>query len=55
MFNLDGLIKAIIPEGIVFNGCFIDFQCTDGWDGAFLDEAYDSLDENFMSTDWHNH
>lgn len=52
MFHFDGLIQSIIAESVVFEGRFINFQCSDGWNGQFLEGAYDSLDENFTSCDW---
>lgn len=55
MFNFDGLYQSIKPEGISFDGRFMSFQFSDGWGGELLEAAYDELDENFASTDWHNH
>lgn len=54
MFNLDGFIKSIKPEHLYFNGQFISFQFSDGWGARIACAAYDELDENFTSTDWHN-
>lgn len=54
MFNFDGLIKSIKSEGLVLSGRFIQFQFSDTWGCDFLCSAYDSYDENFASTDWHN-
>lgn len=54
MFNLDGFIKSIKPECLHLNGEFISFQFSDGWGARIACAAYDELDENFTSTDWHN-
>lgn len=55
MFNFDGLYKSVIPEGISFDGRFMEFQFSDGWGSQLLECAYDRFDENFTSCDWHNH
>lgn len=55
MFNFDGLIATIQPEGIALKGKYISFQCSDDWGADLLCAAYDELDENFTFTDWHNH
>lgn len=55
MFNFDGLIETIIPEGISLNGKYMSFQCSDNWGAELLCSAYDELDEDFKFTDWHNH
>lgn len=54
MFNLDGFIKSFKPECVYFNGEFMSFQFSDGWGARIACAAYDELDENFTSTDWHN-
>lgn len=54
MFDLDGFIKSIKPERLYLNGEFISFQFSDGWGARIACAAYDELDENFTSTDWHN-
>lgn len=54
MFNLDGFIKSIKPERLYLLGESISFQFSDGWGGRIACAAYDELDENFTSTDWHN-
>lgn len=54
MFNLDGFIKSIKPERLYLNGEYISFQFSDGWGARIACAAYDELDENFTSTDWHN-
>lgn len=55
MFNFDGLYQSIVPEGISFNGRFMEFQFSDSWGGDLFCSAYDRFDENFTSCDWHNH
>lgn len=54
MFNLDGFIKSFKTEGLHFNGEYLSFQFSDGWGAKLACAAYDELDENFTSTDWHN-
>lgn len=54
MFNLDGFIKSFKTEGLHFNGEYISFQFSDGWGARIACAAYDELDGNFTSTDWHN-
>lgn len=54
MFNLDGFIKSIKPEYLHLNGEYISFQFSDGWGARIACAAYDELDEDFTSTDWHN-
>lgn len=54
MFDLDGFIKSIKPERLYFMGENISFQFSDGWGARIACAAYDELDENFTSTDWHN-
>ncbi|MBQ2802814.1 MAG: hypothetical protein IJF07_02830 [Lachnospiraceae bacterium] len=55
MFNFDGLIKTIEPEGIVLKGRYMAFQFSDAWGCDLFCSAYDDMDENFTFTDWHNH
>ena len=55
MFNFDGLFQSIIPEGLVFQGRFMEFQFSDAWGAELYECAYDRFDENFASCDWHNH
>ena len=55
MFNLDGFIKSIEPECLYFHGKYISFQFSDGWGARIACAAYDEFDEDFTSTDWHNH
>lgn len=55
MFNFDGLYQSIIPEVMVLNGRFIEFQFSDSWGGDLFCCASDCFDENFTSCDWHNH
>lgn len=55
MFNFDELFQSIIPEGLVFQGRFIEFQFSDAWGAELYECAYDRFDENFASCDWHNH
>lgn len=55
MFDFDGLYQSIIPQGMVLQGRFIEFQFSDRWGGELLCCAYDRFDENFTSCDWHNH
>lgn len=54
MFNFDGLYQSIIPEGLVFDGKFIEVQFSDGWGQELLCGAYDRFDENFTSCEWNN-
>lgn len=54
MFDLDGFIKSIKPERLYLLGESISFQFSDGWGGRIACAAYDELDEDFTSTDWHN-
>ncbi|MCM1552483.1 MAG: hypothetical protein NC092_07300, partial [Butyrivibrio sp.] len=55
MFDLDGFMKSFKREGLHLNGEYISFQFSDGWGAKLACGAYDELDENFTSTDWHNH
>lgn len=55
MFNFDGLYDNIEPEGISFDGRWMEFQFSDKWGAQLYECAYDRFDENFTSCDWHNH
>lgn len=55
MFDLDSLYRSIVPQGIFLSGKYLEVQFSDGWGGDLLCGAYDRLDENFTSCDWHNH
>lgn len=55
MFNLDGFIKSFKPEGVCFDGRFMEFQFSDEWGAELACAAYDKLDENFTFNEWHNH
>jgi len=55
MFNFDGLVRTMIPEGLSLQGRFIAFQFSDGWGSNLLECAYDEMDENLAFRDWHNH
>lgn len=55
MFNFDGLYQNIEPEGIALDGRYLKFQFSDKWGALLYECAYDEFDENFTSTDWHNH
>lgn len=54
MFNMDGLIAGIRPEGLTLEGDSFSFQCSDSWKRQIMCAAYDRLDERFCFTDWHN-
>ncbi|MCM1101006.1 MAG: leucine-rich repeat domain-containing protein [Acetatifactor muris] len=54
MFDLDGFIKSFKREELHFNGEYLSFQFSDGWGAKLACAAYDELDGNFTSTDWHN-
>ena len=47
MFNMDGLIAGIQPEGLTLKGRYISFQCSDSWRRQIMCCAYDTLDEYF--------
>ena len=55
MFNLDGLIASIKPEGMYFSddGCF-SIQFSDSWAYEFYCSAYEQFDGNLKPMDWHN-
>ena len=55
MFNFEGLVKTMIPEGLSLQGRFMAFQFSDGWGSDLLECAYDEMDEEFAFRDWHNH
>ncbi len=55
MFNFDGLYDAIVPQGMVLHGRFIEVQCSDSWGGDLFCGAYDRFDEHFTSCEWNNH
>lgn len=55
MFNFDGLVKTMVPEGLSLQGRFMAFQFSDGWGANLLECAYDEMDEDFSFRDWHNH
>ena len=47
MFNFEGLVKTMIPEGLSLQGRFMAFQFSDGWGSDLLECAYDEMDEEF--------
>lgn len=55
MFNFDGLVQSMEPEGVTFHGRYMSFQFSDGWGAQLYCAAYDEYDEHFTSKDWHNH
>lgn len=54
MFNWDGLIQTIIPEGISFDGAWMSVGFSDSWGYNFYCSAYEKFDENMTPRDWHN-
>lgn len=54
MFNLDGLLASIEPEGISIDGAWWSLQFSDGWGCNFFCSAYEKFDENLIPQDWHN-
>lgn len=55
MFDFDGLYASMEQDCLYLSGRFMSFQFSDGWGEQLLCAAYDEFDENFTSTDWHNH
>lgn len=53
-FNFDALIKSIVPENLHLSDGYVAFQCSDGFDGVVLRNAYGEFDSKLTITDWHN-
>lgn len=54
MFNFDGLIQSINPDGLNFSGGMMQVQFSDSWGYNFFCSAYEEFDENLAPHDWHN-
>lgn len=55
MFDFQGLIATIKPEGVCFEGSNLCVQFSDDWGCDLYCAAYERFDEQLVPHEWHNH